>query len=250
MKPMAPADDAARRRQEDAGNAQLQREIDAQRPVINASYLRKLLSGHVASQDEFQYMMESLGLDGRTSTIMCCSASRIGRILRLPIRRRSTTPSRKRWNGTCPARIRCITTRRWRAEFVVLVNIRQQTTRIPSRHSSSTWFSCTADWRMPGCGSTRAWAAAARSRLGCGKATSRRAPPPVTPPSTISSSPTDSHPQRHAGAGTTPSRFRRSCCTLSPPATRIRRRTCSPSSTARTSRSAACPPAAAEHAAF
>lgn len=48
---------------EDA-NAQLQREIDAQRPVINASYLRKLLSGHVASQDEFQYMMESLGLRG------------------------------------------------------------------------------------------------------------------------------------------------------------------------------------------
>lgn len=48
---------------EDA-NAQLQREIDAQRPVINASYLRKLLSGHVASQDEFQYMMASLGLTG------------------------------------------------------------------------------------------------------------------------------------------------------------------------------------------
>lgn len=45
-------------------NAQLQREIDAQRPVINASYLRKLLSGHVASQDEFQYMMASLGLTG------------------------------------------------------------------------------------------------------------------------------------------------------------------------------------------
>ena len=61
---------------EDA-NAQLQREIDAQRPVINASYLRKLLSGHVASQDEFQYMMESLGLRGNIHHyVLFCVANR------------------------------------------------------------------------------------------------------------------------------------------------------------------------------
>ena len=170
---------------------------------------------------------------------MCCSASRIGRMLRLPIRRWSMTPSLKHWNVTCPARIRYITTRRWRANLSCWQHTPTMT-QIPSQHSSSMWFSCTTNWRMPGCGSTRAWAAAARSRLGCGKATSRRAPPPVTPPSTISSSPTISSAKTRR-AGTTPSRFRRSCCTLSPPATRIRRRTCSRSSTARTSRSAVCP---------
>ena len=58
-------------------NAQLQREIDTQRPVINASYLRKLLSGHVASQDEFQYMMESLGLKGNIHHyVLFCVANR------------------------------------------------------------------------------------------------------------------------------------------------------------------------------
>ena len=61
---------------EDA-NAQLQREIDTQRPVINASYLRKLLSGHVASQDEFQYMMDSLGLTGDVHHyVLFCIANR------------------------------------------------------------------------------------------------------------------------------------------------------------------------------
>lgn len=45
-------------------NAQLQSEIDAQRPMLLAAYLRKLLSGHVASQEEFTYMMQSLKLTG------------------------------------------------------------------------------------------------------------------------------------------------------------------------------------------
>lgn len=45
-------------------NAQLQREIDAQKPMLHVSYVRKLLSGHVASQEEFAYMMDSLGLSG------------------------------------------------------------------------------------------------------------------------------------------------------------------------------------------
>lgn len=44
--------------------AQLQREIDAQKPLLSVSYLRKLLSGHVSSQEEFAYMMDTLGLSG------------------------------------------------------------------------------------------------------------------------------------------------------------------------------------------
>lgn len=44
--------------------AQLQREIDAQKPMLSISYVRKLLSGHVASQAEFSYMMDYLGISG------------------------------------------------------------------------------------------------------------------------------------------------------------------------------------------
>lgn len=44
--------------------AQLQREIDAQKPMLHVSYLRKLLSGHVASQEEFAYMINALELAG------------------------------------------------------------------------------------------------------------------------------------------------------------------------------------------
>ena len=44
--------------------AQLQKEIDAQKPMLQVSYVRKLLSGHVASQEEFAYMMDALGLTG------------------------------------------------------------------------------------------------------------------------------------------------------------------------------------------
>lgn len=50
--------------QAEVDKAQLQREIDAQKPMLHVSYVRKLLSGHVASQEEFAYMMDSLGLSG------------------------------------------------------------------------------------------------------------------------------------------------------------------------------------------
>ena len=43
---------------------QLQQEMDSQRPMLRTSYLRKLLSGHVASKEEFAYMMDFLGLSG------------------------------------------------------------------------------------------------------------------------------------------------------------------------------------------
>lgn len=43
---------------------QLQREMDAQRPLLNVAYVRKLLSGHVSSQDEAEYIMAYLGLQG------------------------------------------------------------------------------------------------------------------------------------------------------------------------------------------
>ncbi|MBP3657431.1 MAG: helix-turn-helix domain-containing protein [Clostridia bacterium] len=46
-------------------NAEMQRTIDAQRPLLCMSYLKKLLSGHVSSEDEFSYMMDFLQLSGR-----------------------------------------------------------------------------------------------------------------------------------------------------------------------------------------
>ncbi|MGN0971438.1 MAG: helix-turn-helix domain-containing protein [Aristaeellaceae bacterium] len=45
-------------------NADLQRQIDAQRPALQSSYVRTLLSGHVSSAEEFAYMMRYLNLDG------------------------------------------------------------------------------------------------------------------------------------------------------------------------------------------
>ncbi|MGN1019691.1 MAG: helix-turn-helix domain-containing protein [Aristaeellaceae bacterium] len=45
-------------------NAVLQRQIDAQRPALQASYVRTLLSGHLSSAEEFSYMMRYLNLDG------------------------------------------------------------------------------------------------------------------------------------------------------------------------------------------
>ncbi|MBQ8200287.1 MAG: helix-turn-helix domain-containing protein [Clostridia bacterium] len=58
--------------------AQLQREIDAQKPLLSVSYVRKLLSGHVASQEEFSYMMEYLGLSGEDKHfyVLYCIAHR------------------------------------------------------------------------------------------------------------------------------------------------------------------------------
>lgn len=43
---------------------QLMQKIDSQRPMLHNSYLRKLLSGHVASREEFRYMMDELGIEG------------------------------------------------------------------------------------------------------------------------------------------------------------------------------------------
>lgn len=47
-------------------NERLQREMDTQRPLLRNSYLRKLLSGHVSSSEEFEYILRFLGLrDGQ-----------------------------------------------------------------------------------------------------------------------------------------------------------------------------------------
>jgi len=45
-------------------NAELQRQIDAQRPALTISYLRTLISGHVSTSEEFAYMMRYLNLEG------------------------------------------------------------------------------------------------------------------------------------------------------------------------------------------
>lgn len=45
-------------------NAELQRQIDAQRPALTTSYVRTLLSGHVSTNEEFAYMLRYLGLEG------------------------------------------------------------------------------------------------------------------------------------------------------------------------------------------
>lgn len=47
-------------------NADLLRQIDAQRPVLQASYVRTLFSGHVSSAEEFTYMIRYLHLDSAT----------------------------------------------------------------------------------------------------------------------------------------------------------------------------------------
>lgn len=57
--------------------AQLQREIDAQKPLLSISYVRKLISGHVSSQEEFSYMMDYLGLSGsKHYYVLYCIANR------------------------------------------------------------------------------------------------------------------------------------------------------------------------------
>lgn len=45
-------------------NAEMRREMNAQRPALCMSYMRTLLSGHVSSNEEFAYMMHYLGLTG------------------------------------------------------------------------------------------------------------------------------------------------------------------------------------------
>lgn len=58
-------------------NADLQRQIDAQRPALQASYVRTLLSGHVSSAEEFAYMMRYLHLEGNNRYyVLYCVAHR------------------------------------------------------------------------------------------------------------------------------------------------------------------------------
>ena len=57
-------------------NAELQREIDAQKPAVCSAYLRQLLSGHVASSAEFDYIMSFLGLTGELNFyVLYCVAN-------------------------------------------------------------------------------------------------------------------------------------------------------------------------------
>lgn len=53
-----------RLRQAEGDRDQLRQQVDLQRPVLLKSYLRKMLSGHVASREEFAYMLRELGLEG------------------------------------------------------------------------------------------------------------------------------------------------------------------------------------------
>ncbi len=51
-------------RKAEGDNAELQREIDAQKPAVCSAYVRQLMSGHVQSAAEFEYIMSFLGLTG------------------------------------------------------------------------------------------------------------------------------------------------------------------------------------------
>lgn len=55
---------SSRLQQAEGDRDQLQKQIDSQRPMLHNSYLRKLLSGHVASREEMRYMMEEMGIAG------------------------------------------------------------------------------------------------------------------------------------------------------------------------------------------
>lgn len=49
--------------QSEGSRLKLQEEVDAQRPAVLTTYVRKLLSGHIGSDEEFAYIMHSLGLE-------------------------------------------------------------------------------------------------------------------------------------------------------------------------------------------
>ena len=55
---------------------QLELELDSHKPYLYASYLRRILSGHVASENEFHYIMRFFGLDsdGLRFMVLYCSA--------------------------------------------------------------------------------------------------------------------------------------------------------------------------------
>ena len=58
-------------------NVQMQKIMDKQRPALCRTYLRTILSGHVASDEEFSYMMRYLGLGGDYQHIVLfCTAFR------------------------------------------------------------------------------------------------------------------------------------------------------------------------------
>ncbi|MGN0779633.1 MAG: helix-turn-helix domain-containing protein [Aristaeellaceae bacterium] len=60
-------------------NADLLRQLDAQRPALQASYVRKLLSGHVSTAEEFAYMMRYLHLEGDCRYyVLFCTAHQQG----------------------------------------------------------------------------------------------------------------------------------------------------------------------------
>ncbi len=56
--------------------AQLEMELDSHKPFLYTSYLRRMLSGHVASESEFAYMMHFFGIDGEglRYMVLYCSA--------------------------------------------------------------------------------------------------------------------------------------------------------------------------------
>ena len=58
--------------------AQLETELDAQKPVLYASYLRRMLSGHIASENELNYILDFFGIQGeglRYMVLYCCAYS-------------------------------------------------------------------------------------------------------------------------------------------------------------------------------
>ena len=58
-------------------NVRMQKAMARQRPALCTSYLRTLLSGHVASNEEFAYMMQFLGLNGDYQYfVLFCNAYR------------------------------------------------------------------------------------------------------------------------------------------------------------------------------
>ncbi|MBN1777256.1 MAG: helix-turn-helix domain-containing protein [Clostridiales bacterium] len=56
--------------------AQLEGELDSHKPFLYTSYLRLMLSGHVASESEFNYMLKFFGIDGEglCYMVLYCSA--------------------------------------------------------------------------------------------------------------------------------------------------------------------------------